>query len=333
MTTGRKLASGFAVALLFLVVIGVIAYTNTSKLLDSRLRIAHSTDVLVALDHVLSGLVDAETGQRGYLLTHEDSYLEPYRGALVTLQQVTGDLDKMVAESPRQQGRALALQPPIRAKLDELAETLRLARENGNAAALDVVRSGRGKKYMDDIRAIVGEMRDEELASLRQADVDARERADLTFHSITYGTGFAALLLSLIGFLVTRSVTAPLRETISSLTAGSSEILAGTTQQASAAQEQAAAVAQTVTTVDEVTQTAEQAAQRVRGVADAAQRSLEVSRAGRKAVEDSIAGMAVVKEQTEGLAESIVALAERAQAIAEIIAAVNDIAEQTNLLA
>ncbi len=122
-------------------------------------------------------------------------------------------------------------------------------------------------------------------------------------------------------------------ETASSLAAASAELLAGTTQQSASAQEQAAAVTQTVSTVDEVQQTSEQAAGRARTVAQSAQRAAEIGKAGRQAIEDSVAAMATVKAQTEQIAESILALAERAQVIGEIIASVNDIAEQTNLLA
>jgi methyl-accepting chemotaxis protein len=333
MTIGRKLACGFALALLFLLAIGGVSYDNTSKLIETRQRVTHTNDVLTALDHLIAGLIDAETGQRGFLLTHEDTYLEPYRSALASLQLLSLELDRLVMDSPKQQARALALKPSIRAKLDELDETIRVARDNGNAASLEIVRSGRGKKYMDDIRAVVRDMRGDEFASLRQADIDARERADLTFHSITYGTGLAALMLSLIGFLVTRSVTTPLRETIASLSASSSEILAGTSQQATGAQEQAAAIAETVATVDEVVQTSDQAAQRAKGVSESAGRTVELSKSGRKAVDDSVAGMESVREQVEAIAGSILALAEQAQAIGEIITTVGEIAEQTNLLA
>ncbi|HKU41472.1 MAG TPA: methyl-accepting chemotaxis protein [Polyangiales bacterium] len=122
-------------------------------------------------------------------------------------------------------------------------------------------------------------------------------------------------------------------ETAASLVSATSEILAGTTQQAAGAQEQAAAVAQTVTTVNQVVQTSEQAAERAKAVAEISTRSLEFSRAGRRVVEDSIQIMGTVKDQVESSAESILALAERAQAIGDIISTVNEIAEQTNLLA
>jgi methyl-accepting chemotaxis protein len=124
-----------------------------------------------------------------------------------------------------------------------------------------------------------------------------------------------------------------LSDTAQNLVSATAEILAGTTQQAAGAQEQAAAVAQTVTTVNEVVQTSEQAAERARAVAEISHRSLDYSRSGRKVVDESIEVMATVRTQVESSAESILALAEQAQAIGDIIASVNEIAEQTNLLA
>jgi PAS domain S-box-containing protein len=124
-----------------------------------------------------------------------------------------------------------------------------------------------------------------------------------------------------------------IRQTVARLSSVSSELLAGTRQQAAGAQEQAAAVSQTVATVDQVTQTSEQAAHRARGVGESVQRNLEIGKAGRQAIEESLAAKRRVQDQVEATAESILSLAEQAQAIGEIIATVNDIAEQTNLLA
>lgn len=124
-----------------------------------------------------------------------------------------------------------------------------------------------------------------------------------------------------------------IREAVSQVTSSASQIVANTQQQATGIQEQAAAVSQTVATIDEVTQTADQAAQRARAAGEAAQRNLEIGKAGRKAIEESITAKKRVQEQVESTAENILALAEQAQAIGEIIATVNDIAEQTNLLA
>ncbi|MCA9549055.1 MAG: PAS domain S-box protein [Myxococcales bacterium] len=122
-------------------------------------------------------------------------------------------------------------------------------------------------------------------------------------------------------------------ETADQLAESATEISAATTEQAAGAQQQAAAVAETMSSVEEVSRTAEQAAERARAVAEASRRSAELGEAGRQSVEESIVGMRDVKARTESIAQSILQLAEQAQAIGEIIATVNDMAEQTNLLA
>jgi PAS domain S-box-containing protein len=130
-----------------------------------------------------------------------------------------------------------------------------------------------------------------------------------------------------------RRMMESIRDAVSQLTAASADILASTTEQATGAREQAAAIAQAMTTVTEVAQTAEQAAQRAKGVGEAVQRTRQVGEAGRKVVNDSIGALGTLREQVEATAGTILALAEQAQQIGDIIATVTDIAEQTNLLA
>ena len=134
-------------------------------------------------------------------------------------------------------------------------------------------------------------------------------------------------------WLVTRSVTRPLREATGVLATSSAEILAATSEQASGANESMAAVAETAATVDQVAQTTEQAAQRARAVAEGAQRASEISRSGRAAVDASIAVMGRVVEQVESMRSGIRALGEQAELIRGITSTVDDIAERSNLLA
>jgi PAS domain S-box-containing protein len=122
-------------------------------------------------------------------------------------------------------------------------------------------------------------------------------------------------------------------DTATNIASVTAELWAATAQQSAGTQQQAASVSETVATVDEVAQTADQAAQRAKSVAEAAQQSAERGRLGRKSVDDAVVAMGTVKDRVEGLADSVLALAEQAQAIGEIIATVTEIAEQTNLLA
>lgn len=122
-------------------------------------------------------------------------------------------------------------------------------------------------------------------------------------------------------------------ETASSLVSCASEIMSGTSEQTAAAQTQAAAVAQTVTTVDEALRISGRAEQQAGVVAAAAERSVQTGKLGRKALDGAINQMAELQQRTEGVAESILVLAERTQTIGQITSAISEIADQTNVLA
>jgi methyl-accepting chemotaxis protein len=334
MTIGRKLGVGFSVALLFLVVIGAVAYNSTKRLLDARVARAHTLSVVAAVDSVLLAVVEAQAGHRGYLLTMEDRYLERYRKEGVeAVDEALERASALTANDPKQRARVEHLRPNVRSLLEFHKEAMELRRTKGLEPAIELLKSGKGREQAEAIRAEVGAMREDAEGVLGARDAEAETQAQITFSTITYGTLLAFLLLSAIAVLITRSITGPVEASVRSLAATAAEILAATTQQASGAAESAAAVTETVTTVDEVTQTAEQAAQRAKAVAESAKRAAETGRAGRVAIENAVHGMTTVKDQVESVAQRILVLAEQAQAVGEVTATVTDFAEQTNLLA
>jgi methyl-accepting chemotaxis protein len=334
MTIGKKIVAGYALALVVLVVLGGLAYWSTSRLIENNRQVEHTHKVLNGLETLLSLLKDAETGQRGFLLTAREEYLQPYKEARAKLDQQVAALQAAVADNEWQSHALDGLRPLIVQKEGELEKTIQLRGkdEEGFKRALKLVEGGEGKDLMEQIRTGVERMKEEERRLLVQRSAGAEASARVTNSTITVGIPLAILLVSLGGFFTARAVTQPVREVLGRLTSTGAELLASTSQHAAGAQEQAAAVAQTVTTVDEVAQTAEHAAQRARGVGEAVQRNLEIGKAGRRAIEDSIAAKRRVQEQVESTAENILSLAEQAQAIGDIIATVNDLAEQTNLL-
>lgn len=131
------------------------AYRRTSTEARAMREVVERT---VAL---LSSLKDAETGQRGFLLTGEDRYLEPYRQAMA---EILPDLDALahseaVVGRPEQTQRIRRLQPLVDKKLDELGQTIDLRRSRGLESALAIARIDRGKVTMDQIRALCTEIR------------------------------------------------------------------------------------------------------------------------------------------------------------------------------
>jgi PAS domain S-box-containing protein len=135
------------------VAIGLLSFQSS----DSRRTAASEANVSRQIrndtDDLLLLLADAESAQRGYLLTGNDSYLQPYQTAVTAVPIVIERLKSEAAGRPNQAERIAALQPAVTAKLQELAGTIEVRRSQGQPAALKMVDSGRGKALMDDIRA------------------------------------------------------------------------------------------------------------------------------------------------------------------------------------
>ena len=333
LAVGQRMAAGFALPAIILTAIGVLSYRNTVSLIANSDMVTHTHEVLSKVDLLLSYMKDVETGSRGFAITGQDKFLEPYEAAIPRVETTYNEVLALTKDNLTQQRRLETLRPLLTARVKFAQEVVAVGKEKDLQAARDMVSSGRGKVLLDEIRKLITEIRDEEIKLLQERNAKAIASASLNKSTILTGSVCGLLIVVLGGYFISRSITVPIREAVGKLTSTSAELLAGTTQQAAGAQEQAAAVSETTATVDEVTQTSEQGAQRAKGVGEAVQRTVETGQAGRKAVSESLAATNKVKEQVELTAENILTLAEQAQAIGEIIATVSDIAEQTNLLA
>jgi PAS domain S-box-containing protein len=177
----RKTTAGFGVALAALVGIGAFSFLSLSRLKNTSNQVEHTYKVINKLGTLLSQLTDAETGQRGYLLTGELRYLKPYENAIASIDQNLDELQELTANNPDQQQHITQLSPLITFKLAELKETITLRQSQGYEAALRVVKTDRGKQAMEEIRAIVKVMEDEELQLLKQrSDEQQVQRTLLT---------------------------------------------------------------------------------------------------------------------------------------------------------
>jgi PAS domain S-box-containing protein len=140
---------------------------------ESTHLIEHTYQVLAAAESLRSSIEDAETGQRGYLLTGERRYLAPYSAALSSIDLSQAKLRGLMTRNAQQQIRLAALDQATTAKLAELSRTIELRRTSGLAAALEVVRSGEGQQAMDDIRRITSSLQEEEHRMLAQRSSEA----------------------------------------------------------------------------------------------------------------------------------------------------------------
>jgi signal transduction histidine kinase len=157
---------GFLIGLFFL------AAAGQSRLNAANERVHASQLRQQALSEFIALLTDAESGQRGYLLTGESSYLQPFTEAVAT---VGAALDRVREAYGERADSAEFQQQELRTltgkKLGELEETLALFKTRGAGPAVKVVRTDEGKRIMDEISRIVGAMRVAEARELSAATV------------------------------------------------------------------------------------------------------------------------------------------------------------------
>ncbi len=214
-TVGMKIGTGFTLALAILVIIGAVAYRSIAKLTETAGWVAHTQQVIATLEGVLSTMKDAETGQRGYVITGDERYLEPFRTAQSTIGGELKSLRELTKDNSAQQRRLDILEPLITSKDGKFAvlqQTADLRRDKGFEAALENVRTDRGRTLMDDIRKLVSEMKDEETRLLDVRTDEAQISSDNARRTIVGGTLAAFVVLALAGFLITRNIAHPLRE-------------------------------------------------------------------------------------------------------------------------
>ena len=203
----RLISLGLGSALALLGVNGIAFHFNTDRSAENQQRLTQSQAVLQKLQKTVSLLKDAETGQRGYLLTGKARYLEPYRGAIAPLNQRVRELRQLTQNHPQQQARMRKLEPTIDKKLAELQETIKLRQTQGlegEKAALRLVQTDRGQQLMDSIRQQVTTLAAEEnrqVAARSQALATAVHQTSLTFWVMD---GLTLVLLALLWFWVWR---------------------------------------------------------------------------------------------------------------------------------
>ena len=194
-------SSGVAIVVL---VIGVITYNGIVETRAASAWVDHTHQTIDRTRAILSDLKDAETGQRGFILTGNEAYLEPYTNALAALAADTSALRLLTADNSIEQHRLDQLASVISERLDELDTSIALRRTHGLSAAVASLQTNRGKNAMDRIRALVGGMETTERALLSERSVQEERRAEAVTVVLVVGTVAAVLIAIVLNGLLTR---------------------------------------------------------------------------------------------------------------------------------
>jgi signal transduction histidine kinase/CheY-like chemotaxis protein/CHASE3 domain sensor protein len=184
--------------------IAFLSYRSLAARAEAADAVNHTNEVQDHLHRFLSQLKDAETGQRGYLLTSSEAYLEPYEKARTTIPVELAGLQHLISDNPAQQAQLEQAKALMKDKLDELADTIARKRSGDQAGALRVVTTDRGKIMMDQLRQLVDGMLASEQHLLEQRTTAWEDSVTSSSYIMFGGVGVLLVMIVLIGVLASR---------------------------------------------------------------------------------------------------------------------------------
>ena len=318
-TFGKKIAAGFALSFVLMAMIGVAAYRSINTLSNTSQMVAHTHRVLDRLAEVLNVLQDAEIGGRGYIITGDESFLQPYQNAETKIMTVVNDLRALIVDNPAQQKRLSQAEPIVMAKLSLTKRYIEMRKAREIETVTKLVQAGEGQRLMDDLRRIFGEMEQEERILLKQRAGQVEAAVNSSTLSITLGTLVCLLIVSAAGMLITRSLTSQIGAAVQHMQSSSSELQVASNQQSMGSREQATAMKEITTTMNELLVTSKQIAESAQRVAHIAEETAIGARSGNQTVtkaNDSIVG---IKRQVDLIVTHMLDLGQKSQQIGGIL--------------
>ena len=197
----NNLRIGLGLSLLVLFTSSLASWVSINNLIKSSNLVSKSNEIISNLENVISTLKDAETGQRGFLLTGEAIFLDPYKGARESSFDLMNQITIQTQNNPFHQRNIKRLQESVKQRFNVLDQTIELKRKGGNISVAELLN---GKAHMDKSRSLITEMKKEENRILTEQTSSLNKLAEYTPMLIL----LAAFLSVLITFFFYRKVSA-----------------------------------------------------------------------------------------------------------------------------
>ncbi|WP_017302881.1 CHASE3 domain-containing protein [Spirulina subsalsa] len=304
-----------------------------SMLDETNFWVEHTYQVKAELKQLEKILVDAETGQRGYIYSGDPTFLRPYNNTVSVIDDQIKLLFNKVADTPTQIDNLRNLKVLSDQKMEDLKATIELKKSGQEEILKQWVTSGRGMQIMDQVREQIDIMFVEQNNLLEQRK-DSVERVKNIHLWINWG-GFAIIiLLSLTTYVIVHNIVLiPVQSIVKAINKSTQEIMVTVQNHETQISAQAGAVNQTTATMDELGTSFQNAFAQVANSSQSATQALATSENGNQTVQETLAGMHNLSGRMNGISEQINLLANQAGQIGTIAGLVGTLANQTNMLA
>jgi len=191
----RKILAGFLLAFVISLIVGFVLYRNATGIISTERWVRHTDEVIEQLDKLVESLIDLDAGQRGYLLTTNETFLSRVDAAKRGIPAQLEKLQQLTADDPVQQQRIPSLRSALKTRLESVNQVIDLRRTIGVDAARAMLADQLNKGYLDESRNILNRMKAEERKLHESRSSVDRESIRRTARTtgIAFGVQFALL--------------------------------------------------------------------------------------------------------------------------------------------
>ncbi len=349
---GSKILLSAGVSALLTSIAALIVHSNVKTMIDAQQWVSHTDKVIARFEGLLGLMVDMETGQRGYLMSGDEGFLEPYKKGIEKFEVSLKSLQETVSDNPVQvkrleEAHALHKQWVEGPNREEVA-----ARKFYDSKKLsqtefeDLLKKGKGKAVMDAFRKIIADAVEMEKGLNEKRKLASAQTGRSTLNWVVFGLSGALL----IGFILLwktiasaiqnlRKISAALLESSTKVTQSAEETSSASQELSAAATQQAASLQETVSSLQQISAMVQKTLESATSSAQISDQSEQSAKTGQDAIGDMTQSMikineanGLVMEQTQ---RSNAEIGEIIKVITEIgtkTKVINDIVFQTKLL-
>lgn len=336
LTVNQIVPIGFGVVLAILGIATTVGEFSKANLEETRETVEQGFEVQTVLKQVEKDLVDAETGQRGFLLTNREEYLEPYEDGQKNLRLHIESLKKLIID-PNQRVRAEKVEQTAQQRIAALEEIIVLKKAGKDKEALALVLTNKSKDIMDKVRTQLEEMSKEQskiVTQRQQASEQVQQLSSfMAWGGLITSIGAGLFVSYYVANYVVRLIIKPITKAAQEVATSSAGIANTVEKQERTVLDQTASVNETTGTIEELGMFTLQSAEQAENAATGAKQALILAESGTQTVGRTIEGISGLRDQVTAIANQIIRLSEQTAQISTVSDLVADLANQTNMLA
>lgn len=329
---GSIVQLGFGTIFILMILLAIVSKVSKDLLVRSQDILLKAYQVESSLNNLETEIINAKLGERGFLLTGKDTFLDPYHQSESSLFILFERLRKDI-QDPDNLRRLDELEALLQRQMSLSTQAINLKRAGQNQQVINLISSEVGEQNMDQIRRLLKDMALRQEVFLQESQDEAQQAQQLATLISVSGTAIAIIFGLCIVYFISRKIIRPINQIAGVIATSSTEIAATTTQQERTASQQASSVNETTTTMEQLSASSRLSAEQAEAAAGGACEALSLSETGTQAVGRTLEGMETLKVKVGAIAQQILHLSEQTGQIGNISALVSDLANQTNMLA